>query len=144
MNTISFAIASIVDANTGYTRHHTRGNVGYADAVPRANKFRFRSLLTSWGGLRNSIAAFVERYRKRAEQRRQLAELASLSDRLLRDIGLHRGDIHAVESGQVSLADLHRDRRQRSSRNLRSLATRPLALPRASSNDDALDKTRCA
>lgn len=144
MNTIRFAIASIVDANTGYRQLHSGERIDYGFIEREGPASRSRSLRAVFGMLKHRITGLVERAREQAARRRQLKLLAALSDRSLRDIGLHRGDIYALESGQISLEDLHRGRRQRSQQKLGRLETRPLALPRASVNDHPADETRCA
>ncbi|MDJ0776413.1 MAG: DUF1127 domain-containing protein [Gammaproteobacteria bacterium] len=144
MNTIHFAIASIVDANTGYRRLHSAEHIDYGLVEREGPATRSHSLRAIFGLLRNKIAGLIERGREQAARRRQLNQLAALSDRSLRDIGLHRGDIYALESGQISLVDLHRGRRQRSQRELGRLETHSLALPRAAVNDHSAGATRCA
>ncbi len=144
MNLINFAIASIVDANTGYRQLTSGGSIDTGYAGPRLRETRAHPESTLVSRLRNGIADLIERSRVKAEQRRQLAELQALSDRNLRDIGLHRGDIHAVASGQISLADLRATRRQDFERDLRAAATGCLELPQAAANDSGLSKVSCA
>ena len=144
MKLISFAIASIVDANTGYRQPTSGGQVDYVYAGKQGRAIRSHQLLALFGRLLGGLGGLVERSRAKAEQRRQLAELGALSDRSLRDIGLHRSDIHAIESGQVSLADLQAVRQLRSERTLQTLATDRLALPRASVNDPYEARVDCA
>ena len=144
MKLINFAIASIVDANTGYRQLANGGSIDAGYAGPRRRETRSHSVSTLFGRLRNGLAGLVESGRSKAEQRRQLAELLALSDRSLRDIGLHRGDIHAVASGQISFADLRATRRQGAGRDLRSAATGCLQLPRSAANDSGLGKASCA
>lgn len=124
MKHIQFAIASIVDANTGF------GLVPGGDArdtsahVKRAHEIRGRSVGAVIRALRDSLASLVVAYRERSRQRRALAALSSLSDYYLEDIGLTRGDVTAVELGQVSLQELNDDRRLR-------LSARPFDFARA-------------
>jgi uncharacterized protein YjiS (DUF1127 family) len=40
------------------------------------------------------------------QRRKAVRELSAIDDWLLRDIGLDRGDVHALATGKVSLADL--------------------------------------
>ncbi len=144
MNLINFAIASIVDANTGYRQLASGGSIDTGYAGPRLRETRSHAVSTLVSRLRNGFAGLLERSRAKAEQRQQLAELLALSDRSLRDIGLHRGDIHAVASGQISFADLRATRRQGAGRDLRSAATGCLQLPRSAANDSGLGKASCA
>jgi uncharacterized protein YjiS (DUF1127 family) len=50
------------------------------------------------GSLVERLAAFAARFARAASQRRALCELARLDDRMLKDIGLFRGDVDAAES----------------------------------------------
>ena len=50
------------------------------------------------GSLIDWLAAIATRYARAASQRRALDELTRLDDRMLKDIGLSRGDIDAAES----------------------------------------------
>ena len=49
-------------------------------------------------GLTERLALFVARIARAYSQRRALQELTRLDDRMLRDIGLSRGDIDAAQS----------------------------------------------
>ena len=144
MKLISFAIASIVDVNTGIARPHSVNGIDTFYAERRGREIRSRSLLSFFSWLRDAVTGLVERSRVRAENRRQIAELSALSDRSLRDIGLHRADIDAVQSGLILLDDLRRQRHLRAGQNLRLVQTGQLGLPRASMNDPAPKRERCA
>ncbi len=144
MKLINFAIASIVDANTGYRQLASGGSIDTGYAGSRLRETRSHPVSSLFGRLRNALAGLVESSRSKAERSRQLAELLALSDRSLRDIGLHRGDVHAVASGQISFADLRAIRRHGAGRDLRSAATGCLQLPRSAANDSGLGKASCA
>ena len=51
---------------------------------------------TFLGSLIAGLAAIATRYARAVSQRRALGELARLDDRMLKDIGLFRGDIDAA------------------------------------------------
>jgi uncharacterized protein YjiS (DUF1127 family) len=53
---------------------------------------------TFLGSLIEWLAAIATRYARAVSQRQALDELARLDDRMLKDIGLFRGDIDAAES----------------------------------------------
>jgi uncharacterized protein YjiS (DUF1127 family) len=52
----------------------------------------FRALMTLWGRIADPISRALQ-------YRRTFAELASLDDRTLADLGISRGDIPAIASG---------------------------------------------
>lgn len=64
-------------------------------------------------GLSGALRRFIAKSRDRAEHRRQVKQLLAMDERQLRDIGLNRGDLIAVEMGQLSLAELNEARQQR-------------------------------
>ena len=148
MNTFYHAVASLVDANTNYLPSQTRDAAFYPQARSQARRIRARSLLALVGKLRGALAERLAAVRAAAEERRQLRELRRLDDRLLRDIGLHRGDLRAVELGLIELEDLARKRRQEVHRIV--AVAEPLAdaarrgASREAANDPALRDTRCA
>ena len=77
MKLISFAIASIVDANTGYRQPTSGGQVDYVYAGKQGRTIRSHQLLALFGRLLGGLGGLVERSRAKAEQRRQLAELGA-------------------------------------------------------------------
>jgi len=113
MKHFQFAIASIVDANTGYGLPHGGGKVGYEAEEKRARALRSRSVHDFFSAIGSSIRDILADYRERSRQRRAIDELSRLNDHYLDDIGLTRGDIAAVRLGQTSLEALDSDRRER-------------------------------
>ena len=110
MKLLQFAVASIVDANTGYGFVQGAGN-DYSAAEKHGRSIRARSVIALLVQIRERIAGAVASYRAHAAQKRQLAILANLNDHALKDIGLSRGDITAVELGQLTFAKLEAERR---------------------------------
>ena len=108
MKLFTFAIASIVDANTGYglSADHRSNDIGTADK--RGSEIRSRSILDLFSAIKTRFEPFLDGYRARARERRDLADLMRLNDRMLRDIGIQRGDLLAVKMGGLSLQELHR------------------------------------
>lgn len=113
MKHFQFAIASIVDANTGYGLPHRGGKADYETEEKRARALRARSVLDFFGALGSSIRETVADYREKSRERRAIDELSRLNDHYLDDIGLTRGDIAAVKLGQTSLEALDSNRRER-------------------------------
>ena len=113
MKHFQFAIASIVDANTGFGLSRGSGNIDYRDAEIRSRAIRSKSVRAFFGAIRAAVRDTLAAYREKARQRRAIEELSHLNDHYLDDIGLTRGDITAVKLGQTSLEVLDADRRSR-------------------------------
>ena len=113
MKHFQFAIASIVDANTGYGLEQGSSNSDYRDAELRSRAIRSKSVHAFIAAIGTAVRDTLADYRERARQRRAIEELSHLSDHYLDDIGLTRGDIAAVKLGQTSLEMLDSDRRAR-------------------------------
>jgi uncharacterized protein YjiS (DUF1127 family) len=124
MKHFQFAIASIVDANTGYGLVHGGDSRDTTASERHARAIRARSLLTVLGGLRGYLSGLADAFRTSSIERRAIAQLSQLNDHYLEDIGLTRGDIGAVETGQASLADLNENRRARLAVEARVIAPR--------------------
>lgn len=112
MSILQFAVASLVDANTGNGLVHHDGRINYAAAVQRGRVIRASSIKSLFAAIKTKTATLLANYRERARQRKELNALLRLNDYHLRDIGLTRGDLFAVELGQVTLAqlDAHRNK----------------------------------
>ncbi|MDH3761803.1 MAG: DUF1127 domain-containing protein [Gammaproteobacteria bacterium] len=110
MNMFQFAIASIVDANTGSGLVHIHGSRDYATTERHGRKIRSRSIASLFALIKSRVAAVLDHYRIKAGQRRDLRALMNLNDHLLDDIGLHRGDLYAIRLGATSLEHLNDSR----------------------------------
>jgi len=110
MSLIQFAVASIVDANSGYGFVHDGDRIDYAAAAQRGRTIRAKSIIALYSLIKDKLGNVISNYRERTQKRRQLVDLAQLDDRLLKDIGLSRGDMIAVELGQVTLQQLDAQR----------------------------------
>ncbi len=74
------------------------------------------TLLTRAAGFLEKGANAAARADVRWRQRRKaVRELSAIDDRLLRDIGLYRGEVYALATGKVSLADLESRKNSRPS-----------------------------
>ena len=111
MKLLQFAVASIVDANTDHGLVHTGGSIDYLAAERHGRAIRAKSVASLISVIRDRISNAISTYKVRALQRRGLSELSRLDDRLLKDIGLTRGDLIAVELGHATLEDLAPQRR---------------------------------
>lgn len=78
-----------------YSQYIDRAHQDRADALARAG----HRLVVGVAGLAGGIVAVLRQWR---ERRRATHELLSLDDRMLKDIGLTRGDIWAAVHGELS------------------------------------------
>jgi len=111
MKNFPFAIASIVDANTGFGFSHGGRKSDYRVAERHGRTIRAKSIIALFGAIKQRIGVAVEAYRVRAHARRNLQTLLNRSDRLLKDIGLTRGDLASVQRGVVTLKQLDAERK---------------------------------
>lgn len=107
MNMFQFAVASIVDANTGNGLVHANGTRDYAEIEHHGRKIRAKSITQLFAEIKSRFTAGIASYRASVKQRRDLHTLMNLNDHLLEDIGLHRGDLYAVQLGTTSLDELN-------------------------------------
>jgi uncharacterized protein YjiS (DUF1127 family) len=110
MKSIQFAIASIVDANTGHGLPQNTREIDYQAVSHRAHVIRSRSFTHSLGRIGKAMVDGLKARYKSREQRRSINSLSRLNDHMLDDIGLVRGDIMAAQAGQISLAQLEAQR----------------------------------
>jgi len=106
MKPFHFAIASIVDANTGFGHYQGSERIDYARAEQEAHSLRSRSFTRFLGRIGEGIAAGIARLRQYSEYRRGVNRLAELSDHHLEDIGISRGDVIALQLNQIDTTEL--------------------------------------
>lgn len=112
MKHFQLAIASIVDASTGNGLVHGT-HVDYRGEELRSRALRSKAVHGFFSAIAGTIRDIYENYREKARQRRAVADLMSMNDHFLEDIGLTRGDLAAVTLGQTSLEELNMERRAR-------------------------------
>ncbi len=106
MKLLQIAVASIVDANTGHGLVHSGGSIDYSAAERQGRTIRAKTVASLISLFKGRISNAISTHRARALKRRGLADLLRLNDRLLKDIGLTRGDLAAVKLGHTTLAEL--------------------------------------
>jgi uncharacterized protein YjiS (DUF1127 family) len=111
MKHFSFAIASIVDANTGFGLSHGGRNIDYRAAERHGRAIRAKSIIALFAAIKQRISVTVEAYKERTQARRDLLTMLNLNDRMLKDIGLTRGDLASVQYGVVTLQQLDAERK---------------------------------
>jgi len=148
MKSLQFAIASIVDANTNY-QHGATSNLlirNYQASMLEGRKIRAKSLIAIFDSFRQRLAAAVARYRQHAEYRQQVNQVLNLSDRMLSDIGLERGDLASLRAGLVTLEQLGRKRSASNrlvSQDIQSTVDKDTRA-RPASNQDCFAQVNCA
>jgi uncharacterized protein YjiS (DUF1127 family) len=76
-------------------------NNSYGQYIDRAHQDRADALARAGYRLVTGVAAIAAAIRQWRERRRASRELLSLDDRLLKDVGLTRGDIWAAVHGEL-------------------------------------------
>ncbi len=113
MKLLHFAVASLVDANTGGDYARQVSTIDTAAVEREARAIRARSVIALGQAIGDSLRRGIAEYRERREAKRALGDLLRLSDHDLEDIGLHRGDLIAVELGATTLEALNAEREAR-------------------------------
>lgn len=148
MRLFTFAISSIVDSNTGYGLSGTRRFLEIDAAAQRGRQIRSKSGHGLLAALKGVVSRWIDGYRTRAQERRELAQLLGMNDRLLRDIGLSRGDLIAVQLGTASLRELQDERRGHSDREQDIVSTAELGraadISREAANEASYRDRKCA
>jgi uncharacterized protein YjiS (DUF1127 family) len=106
MKLLQLAVASIVDANTGYGLSHNGSRIDYSAPAQHGRSIRAKSIVALYDLAKEKLGKAISGYHEHVKQRRQIAFLGQLDDHLLRDIGLSREDLNAAELGQVALQQL--------------------------------------
>ena len=96
MKLFTLAIASIVDVNTGHGLAGSKHFIDPATARRRGLEIRSNSVHGVFAAIKSAIAGRFDDYRARLQERRDLRSLMAMNDRLLKDIGITRGDLMAV------------------------------------------------
>jgi len=123
MKLLQLAVASIVDANTGYGLAHGGGRIDYSAQAHHGRSLRAKSIVALYDLAKEKLRKTISGYHEHVRQRRQIALLGQLNDHLLRDIGLSREDLNAAELGQVALQQLEAKPRNGKQLDLPALTT---------------------
>jgi uncharacterized protein YjiS (DUF1127 family) len=129
MKLFNFAIASIVDANTGSgISRQFIDQSGSKDSghLQYGREIRAKSILGVLAEIKIAVKQFVDDSRAAARARRNNEAISKLSEHILKDIGLTFVDIQDLKSGQTTLEglnsrrDQYRDQAARSNRLVQS------------------------
>ena len=99
-----------LDAETPAIRRKFEGGIDFDSYLVKARRLRGQAIgtvLRSIGqAIGSAFAALAKALRERRQRRRALAELLSLDDRGLRDLGLNRAGVYfAIEHGREDVAN---------------------------------------
>ncbi len=110
MKLFQYAVASIVDANTGNGLLHHHDAPDYDALEQHGRRIRSQSVIDLFALIKARLVAAVADYRAELKQRRNLRSLQGLNDHLLQDMGLTRADLYSVELGVTNLDELNSNR----------------------------------
>jgi len=110
MSIFQFGIASIIDSNTGYGLPHGQAETVIAAGGQSSGRSRSRKILDYLLRLGSGVSAARFVLQRRRELKQSLRQLNRLSDRMLEDIGLTRGDIIAAQNGLLDRQQLENQR----------------------------------
>jgi uncharacterized protein YjiS (DUF1127 family) len=151
MKLVQLAVASIVDANTGYASTtvesaHNFGKIDYDAEILNSRKIRSESIVDFLGLIVQRITASIDRYQVRVQQRRNLSQLYGLNNHMLRDIGLRIEDLSSVARGEISLKHLNAKRHDDLIIKDNQSTVRTLAVNQTlqASNQNSFDGVKCA
>ena len=154
MKLLNFAIASIVDANTGsgINRQYDDQLGSKQSAYEQAGReIRAKSVLDLLSKIKSVFNQYISDSRAAARARRNTEAVSQLSDHTLKDIGLTFVDIQDLKSGQITLTALNarRDRyrdQAASKKRLSQISTRvsTRVLDIDSANQDQYETAKCA
>lgn len=148
MNHFHFAIASIVDANTGHGLLRNADKIDYAAAASHGREIRANSIVALLGQVKRQLSETLASFHERQAQKRNLHHLVKLNDHLLEDIGMSRGDVIALQAGQIDLPQLEarRIKNRESSPLLPAAITRSLGnrIRRNAFNEAVFARAKCA
>jgi uncharacterized protein YjiS (DUF1127 family) len=148
MNQFHFAIASIVDANTGHGLVRNTDKIDYAAAANHGREIRAKSIAVLLGQVKRRLSKAIAAIRERHTQKRNLRQLAGLNDHILEDIGISRGDVIALQMGLLDLRqfEARRVKNRSATKRLPAAITRSVGntIRRNAFNEAVFARAKCA
>jgi len=123
MSNFQFAIASIVDAQTGHGLVHRDGRIDYAAEASHGRAIRSRTIAQLFGLVKRRLTKTIASIRERQAEKRKIRQLANLNDHILEDIGITRGDVIGLQMGQIDLQQLAQRSRKSAATHRQRAAT---------------------
>jgi hypothetical protein len=115
MKLFNFAIASIVDANTGnsvnrrFVEQFGSKNSSYEQF---GREIRAKSILGLGGKIKSALIQYIAGSKAKAQERRGVEEVSQMSANMLKDVGLTQHDADDLRLGLISLDTLNARRDQ--------------------------------
>ncbi len=148
MNLFQFAVASVVDANTGHGLPHGGGHIDYAAAERNGRSIRAKSVIAVLKRIRPGVSGIFAGLREYHTRQQGIKQLTQLDNHSLEDIGFTRGDIIALQTGQIDLQQLEARRTSNLDANRVQPRTRHhagrVAELRSASNEAVFASAKCA
>ena len=153
MKLLNFAIASIVDANTGNGINRQFVNQfgsNKTDYVRHGREIRANSVLALFGKIKTSIKQYIEDSKAAAQARENTREILQMNEHLMKDIGLNYNDGVDLRLGLISLDSLNARRdqnRNQQDAGLARLSQQQVSVGKydlESSNEEAYELAKCA
>ncbi len=153
MKLLNFAIASIVDANTGNGINRqfvSQFGSNKTDFAQHGRDIRANSILALIGKIKASVTQYIENSKATAQARRSSKEVLQMSEHMMKDVGLTYNDLNDLRLGLISLNTLNQRRDQ--NRNEQDAGLGRLSLQQVSvgkndlesSNEEAYELAKCA
>ncbi len=148
MKLLQFAIESIIDAHPSQSLIDNTGRIDYVAAERRGRVLRAHSASTLISKGKSLLDKAISAYRERTRHAKALKALAPLSDHLLRDIGISRGDLMALKDGQIKLDELgarrYVERSENTPAQTKSARTDPQVQEISPANEASYLTAKCA
>ena len=115
MNIMSFAVASIVDANTGNginRKFVDRFGPDYTEHKEYTYRKRASSILALLAKIKSAVQGYIDRSIAAAQEQKSIKLLLQMNERMQKDIGLTSIDIEDLRSGIITLDALSARREQ--------------------------------
>ena len=109
MKLLNFAIASMVDANTGNGVNRGFGaqfQTNDSSYEQIGGKLRATSFVGIPGKIKSAFKLLIENYKTRASEIRDTKKISQMSSHMLNDIGLTFEDLQDLESRRITLKAL--------------------------------------
>lgn len=115
MNSLIFAVASIVDTTTGQqlsTVDRERFNRDYGSAASHGRKIRSQTMARLIDKMKSNLANISEKFQQYNRRQKEVKQLSALNQHLLQDIGLNKKDIYLISRGKMTLESIQTQKSQ--------------------------------
>ena len=115
MNSLIFAVASVVDATTGQQLsavERERFNQDYRSATSHGRKVRSQTIARLIGKMKSKFLNIIGELREYDQRRKAFKQLSGLNEHLLQDIGLNKNDITLIRRGKMNLKSIQQQSSQ--------------------------------